>query len=66
MKHKVQRKLVSVEQHKNIVRCIAGTMAIERITLSDASRYNLDRYASGQADYQEILSELKAKYMREK
>lgn len=66
MKQKEQRKPVSAEQHKNMVRCVAGTMAIEGITLSEASRYNLDRYASGQADYQGILSELKAKYMREK
>ena len=66
MKHKLQRKPVSAEQHKNMMRCVAGTMAIEGITLSELSRNNLDRYASGQADYQEIMSELKAKYQKEK
>ncbi|MBP1533411.1 MAG: hypothetical protein IK999_04680 [Ruminococcus sp.] len=66
MKRKVQRKPVSAEQHKNMMRCVAGIMAIEGLTMSDASIHNLDRYVSGHVDYQEILSELKAKYQREK
>ena len=66
MKHKVQRKLVSAEQRKNMMRCVAGTMAIEGLTMSDASIHNLDRYVSGQVDYQEIMSELKAKCQKKK
>ena len=66
MKHKVQRKQVSVEQHKNMMRCVAGTMVIEGLTMSDASIHNLDRYVSGQMDYQEIMSELKAKCQKKK
>ena len=50
--------------HKQRVQNVAGTMAIEGLTLSEASRRNLDRYASGQANFQQIMAELKAKYQR--
>lgn len=66
MKPQENRKPISAELHAQRVRSVAGTMAIEGITLSDASRRNLDRYARGQADYQQIMSELKAKYHRAK
>lgn len=52
--------------HKQRVQNVAGTMAIEGLTLSEASRRNLDRYASGQANFQQIMAELKAKYQRAK
>ncbi|MDD6825132.1 MAG: antitoxin VbhA family protein [Oscillospiraceae bacterium] len=52
--------------HKQRVQNVAGTMAIEGLTLSEASRRNLDRYASGQANFQQIMAELKAKYQRTK
>ena len=52
--------------HKRRVQNVAGTMAIEGLTLSEASRRNLDRYASGQANFQQIMAELKAKYQRAK
>lgn len=52
--------------HKQRVQNVAGTMAIEGLTLSEASRRNLDRYASGQANFQQIMTELKAKYQRTK
>ncbi len=64
MKPQEIRKPVSEELHQQRVRSVAGTMAIEGITLSEASRQNLDRYAHGQADFQQIMSELKAKYQR--
>jgi len=64
MKPQAHRKPVSAALHKKRIRSVAGTMAIEGITLSDASRRNLDRYASGQANYQQIMAELKAKYQR--
>ena len=64
MKRQENRKPVSEELHQQRVRSVAGTMAIEGITLSEASRRNLDRYAHGQADFQQIMSELKAKYQR--
>lgn len=64
MKAQAQRKAVTDKIHKQRVQSVAGTMAIEGLTLSDASRRNLDRYASGQANFQQIMAELKAKYQR--
>ena len=64
MKPQAQRKAVTDKIHKQRVQSVAGTMAIEGLTLSEASRHNLDRYASGQANFQQIMAELKAKYQR--
>ena len=64
MKSQAQKKPISSENHKKIIRNVAGTMAIEGITLSEASIVNLERYARGQADYHQIIAELKAKYQR--
>jgi len=64
MESQVYRNTVTDKIHKQRVQSVAGTMAIEGLTLSEASRRNLDRYASGQANYQQILAELKAKYQR--
>ena len=64
MKHQVHRKNVTDKIHKQRVQSVAGSMAIEGLTLSEASRRNLDRYASGQANFQQIMAELKAKYQR--
>lgn len=64
MKPHVQGKPVTDQLHKQRVQNVAGTMAIEGLTLSAESRRNLDRYASGQANYQQIMAELKAKYQR--
>lgn len=50
--------------HKQRVQNVAGTMAIKGLTLSEASSCNLDRYASGQASFQQIMADLKAKYQR--
>ena len=66
MNTQTDRKPISDELHQKRIRNVAGTMAIEGITLSEASRRNLDRYAHGQTDYKQIMSELKAKYQREK
>ena len=64
MESQVYRNTVTDKIHKQRVQSVAGTMAIEGLTLSEASRRNLDRYASGQANYQQIIAELKAKYQR--
>ena len=66
MKPNSKSKPVTNIIHKQRVQNVAGTMAIEGLTLSEASRLNLDRYASGQADFQQIMAELKAKYQRAK
>ncbi len=39
-----------------------GTFAAEGITISKYTRRNLDRIASGQTSYQQVLAELRAKY----
>ena len=64
MKPQAQKKPVTDKIHKQRVQSVTGTMAIEGLTLSEASKSNLDRYASGQASFQQIMAELKAKYQR--
>ena len=38
MKPQVQKKPVSDEEHQKMIRSVAGTMAIEGLTMSEASR----------------------------
>ena len=49
-------------QHKSNLRNIRGTFAAEGMTISKSTRSNLDRIASGQTSYQQVLNELRAKY----
>lgn len=49
-------------QHKRNLCNVSGTFAAEGITVSKATRSNLDRIASGQASYQQVLRELRTKY----
>ena len=49
-------------QHQKNLKNIVGTFAIEGMTISKATRSNLDRIASGQTSYQQVLTELRAKY----
>ncbi len=58
------KKPISAEQHKKMIQSVSGTMAIEGLTLSEESRRNIDRYASGKVNYQQLIAELKAKYQR--
>lgn len=51
MKLNSKSKPVTNIIYKQRVQSVAGTMAIEGLTLSEASRCNLDRYASGQANF---------------
>lgn len=59
-------KLISekyaASQHKSNLRNIRGTFAAEGMTISKSTRSNLDRIASGQTSYQQVLTELRAKY----
>jgi len=66
MKPQASKTPVSAELHRRRMQSVAGTMAIEGIPLSEASRHNLDRYASGQASYQQLMAELRAKYQKAK
>ena len=52
----------SSQQHENNLRNIRGTFAAEGMTISKSTRSNLDRIASGQPSYQQVLTELRAKY----
>ena len=52
----------AASQHKSNLRNIRGTFAAEGMTISKSTRSNLDRIASGQSSYQQVLTELRAKY----
>lgn len=58
----ISEKYTSASQHKNNLRNIRGTFAAEGMSISESTRKNLDRIASGQASYQQVLTELRAKY----
>jgi hypothetical protein len=51
-------------QHKSNLRNVYGTFAIEGMTISKDTRSNLDRIGNGQASYQQIVNELRAKYAK--
>lgn len=55
-------KYVATPQHKSNLRNIRGAFAAEGMTISKSTRSNLDRIASGQTSYQQVLTELRAKY----
>ena len=55
----------SSQKHENNLRNIRGTFAAEGMTISTSTRSNLDRIASGQTSYQQVLTELRAKYEKE-
>ena len=55
----------ATSQHKSNLRNIRGTFAAEGMKISKSTRSNLDRIASGQTSYQQVLTELRAKYEKE-
>ena len=57
-------KYTTPTQHKSNLRNGYGTFAIEGITISKDTRRNLDRIGSGQASYQQVVNELRAKYTK--
>lgn len=57
-------KYTTPAQHKSDLRNVCGTFAIEGITISEDTRGNLDRIGSGQASYQQVVNELRAKYTK--
>ena len=56
------KKKSSAAQHKSNMRNLCGTFAAEGITVSQTTRKNLERIASGQATSQQVLQELRNKY----
>lgn len=61
---KTKRIISAASQHKRNLRNIRGTFAAEGMTISISTRRNLDRIASSQASYQQVLGELHAKYAK--
>ena len=59
---KLTSEKYAASQHKSNLRNIRGTFAAEGMTISKSTRSNLDRIASGQTSYQQVLNELWAKY----
>ena len=57
-------KYTTPAQHKSNLRNVYGTFAIEGMTISKDTRNNLDRIGSGQASYQQVVNELRAKYAK--
>ena len=45
-----------------LLRSIRGTFAAEGMTISKSTNSSLDRIASGQISYQQVLIDLRAKY----
>ena len=62
MEKLTSEKYAAASQHKSNLRNIRGTFAAEGMTISKSTRSNLDRIASGQTSYQQVLTELRAKY----
>ena len=58
----ISEKYAATPQHKRNLRNIRGSFAAEGMSISESTRSNLDRIASGQASYQQVLTELRAKY----
>ena len=51
-------------QHESNLRNVYGTFAIEGMSINESTRLNLDRFGTGQADYKQILNELRVKYAK--
>lgn len=48
----------------SLIQCVAGTMAIEGIELSQESIHNIEKYVTGQKSYEQLLHEIIEKYKR--
>ena len=58
----MKRKGTLSTGYQRNLRNIRGTFAAEGITISKSTRNNLDRIASGQTSYNQVLRELRDKY----
>lgn len=59
---KANRTISDSVQYQRNLRNVYGTFAMEGMTISKETRSNLDRIASGQVSYQQVLKELREKY----
>ena len=64
MYEKYQYRQDPIHLNKSNLRNVYGTFAIEGMTISKDTRSNLDRIGSGQASYQQVVNELRAKYTK--
>lgn len=48
--------------YQNMLRNVCGTLNAEGLSISAETSNNLERIASGQISYQQVLSELRNKY----
>ncbi len=53
---------VKSAQHESNLRNLEGTFGAEGLKISPATRKNLERIATGQASYQQVLQEVMSKY----
>ena len=58
----MKKAMYTSAQHKSNLRNLQGTFAIEGMSIGKSTRANLDRIASGQASYEQVLQELRKKY----
>jgi hypothetical protein len=56
------KETAAAARYESNLRNIRGTFAAEGMTISESTRKNLDRIASGQTGYKQILDELRVKY----
>lgn len=64
MERLTSEKYAATPQHKSNLRNIRGTFAAKGMTISKSTLSNLDRIASGQTSYQQVLTELRSKYKK--
>mgnify|MGYP007054781200 FL=1 len=57
-----QNHIPLAKQQKSELRNLCGTFEAEGIIIRRSTRNNLERIASGQATYQQVLQELRQKY----
>lgn len=62
MSRLISDKYTAAAQYQRDLRNIRGTFAAEGMTISESTRNNLERIASGQTSYQQVITELRAKY----
>lgn len=61
---KRKQDVANASQHEQNLRNLYGTFALEGMTISKETRRNLDRIASGEVSYQQVLQEFRTKYQQ--
>ena len=57
------KTVASSDFQSNLIN-LQGSLAVEDMTVSDASLHNLRKIDSGEASYTDVIEELKSKYMQ--